>query len=61
MSAIFRKILLHEVHFLDLEGLAVQVGQGSGVGGKVEGEFIGIQGLVGPVEALIQLAVFAVA
>ena len=61
MSAIFRKILLHEVHFLDLEGLAVQVGQGSGVGGKGEGEFLGLQGLVGPVEALVQLAVFAVA
>ena len=55
------KILRNKIHILHLKALPIQPGQGSGVGGKVEGEFIGIQGLVGPVEALVQLAVFAVA
>ena len=54
------EVFLHKVHIFHFEGLAVQVGKGTGIGGEVEGQLIGVQGLIVPVEALVQLAVFTV-
>ena len=43
-----------------LKGFPIQVVQGARVGGKGKGEPVGVQRLVVPVEAFVQLAVFAV-
>ena len=43
-----------------MKALAVQVFQSAGLGGKGEGQLIGIQRLIIPVKALIQLAIFSV-
>ena len=55
------EIFLHEVHIRHLEGLAVEIIQRASLGGKGEAKLIGIQGLVGPVEALVELSVLAIA
>ena len=39
---------------------AVQVTEAPGVGGKQEGQLVGIEGLIGPVKPLVQLAIFPV-
>ena len=54
------EIFRHKVHLGCLEGFSVQVVQGAGVGGKGEGEAVGVQRLVVPVKALVQFAVFPV-
>ena len=54
------KILLREIHLFHPEGLDVEIGQRPGVRGEGEGQFVGIQRLIAPVEALVQLAVLAV-
>ena len=54
------EILLRKIHLFHPEGLAVQVGQRPGVRGEGEGQLVGIQRLIVPVEALVQLAVLAV-
>jgi hypothetical protein len=43
-----------------LEGLAVEVFQFAGIGGKIKGQLIRVQSLVGAVMVLIQLSVFAI-
>jgi len=55
------EIFGYEVHVLHLIGLTVQAFQAARLGGKGEAKLIGIEGLVGAVEPLVQLAVFAVA
>lgn len=54
------KILLREIHLFHLKRFAIQIGQRPGVRGEGEGQLVGIQRLVVPVEALVQLAVLAV-
>ena len=54
------KILLREIHLFHLKGLAVQVIQRPCIRGEGEGQLVGIQRLIAPVEALVQLAVLAV-
>ena len=39
------KILRNKIHILHLKALPIQPGQGSGVGGKVELQAIGVEGL----------------
>ena len=55
-----REILLRKIHLFHPEGLAVQVGQRPCIRGEGEGQFVGLQRLIAPVEALVQLAVLAV-
>ena len=61
--SIFTEILLNEVHILHLEGTAVQVFQGAGVGGKRKDQLVGVQGLTVTAQPAVVLlaAVFAVA
>ena len=47
------KILPDKVHVLHLKGPAIQVLQRSGIGGEVEGELIGVQGL--PMAAILSI------
>ena len=54
------EILLRKIHLFHLKGLAVQVGQRPCIRGEGEGQFVGIQRLIVPVKALVQLAVLAV-
>ena len=54
------EILLRKIHLFHPEGLAVEIGQGPGVRGEGEGQLVGMQRLIAPVEALVQLAVLAV-
>ena len=52
--------LLYKVYGLHLKRFPVQVRQISGLSCKTEGELVGIQRLIFTVEALVELAVFAV-
>ena len=54
------KIFCGEIHALHLEALSVQGFQRTGLGLEGEGQLVRVQGLVGPVEALVELAVLAV-
>ena len=55
------EIFFYKIYFFHLEGFAVQVAQATGIGGEAEGQLIGVERLIVPVKALVQLAVFAVA
>ena len=57
----FGEKFFHEIHPGDPVGLAVEIFQGAGLRLEGEGQLIGIEGLIGPVEALIELTVLAVA
>ena len=56
-----REKFLHKIHTRDLIRLPVQALQGTCLRGEGKGQLVGIEGLIGPVEPLVQLAVFAVA
>ena len=55
-----REILFYEIHLFHLETLSVEIGKAACIGGKSKCKLVGVQRLVIPVKALIQLAVFAV-
>ena len=55
------EIFFGEIHAADHERLSVQILQRTGLGFKDKGQLVGVQGLVGPVKALVELAVLAVA
>ena len=61
LNSYFGKMLLDEIHFLDLEALAVEVVQIASLGGEGKGQLVGIQCLILPVGTFVQLAVFAIA
>ena len=54
------EVFLHKVNFFHLEGPAVQILQRACIRGKPEGQPVGVEGLIIPVKALVELAVFAV-
>ena len=54
------EIFFGKINVFNLEGSAVQISQGASIGGKSEGQLIGIQRLIFPVKPLVQFSVFAV-